>query len=327
MTAPSLIAFALVFVVANTLISLTLGLGLRATARRLRTIGARAERRAATLVLLIPPTLALVLVGSLAVNSAKSLVDGTDHCAAHAHHLHLCLVHGAAWANRPWAVELLAVFGCFIVVRLSQILWAHWMAQRAAWKFRRLGDPLPGTSRAVLIPVDEPIAFTTGALSPTVVISRGAWNGLEPNERTAVLAHELAHVAGGDIWRRALLTVAACFVVPGLTSYALRLWDRSTELVCDSRAADVVRQPSIVAGAIVSLARGMKIRGQAPIGAVFAAAYNVAERVECLLDGEPDDGQSATRLSLWFLCASVGFALGLAVLAGRLHHLLETFLG
>ena len=326
MTASSLIAFALVFLATSLFVSLLLGLGLRLARGRLRMLGARAERRAAALMLVVPPALASLLVGILAVDSARSLLAGTDHCADHAHHLHLCLVHGAEWATRPWAVELLAVVGVFVGVRLFQIGWAHSVAQRAAWRFRRLGEPLAGHSRAVLVPLDEPMVFTAGALSPTVVISRGAWNSLDTDEQRAVLGHELAHVEGGDIWRRAALALLACFAAPGFASYALRLWDRSAERICDRRAADVVGQPSIVAGAIVSLARGMG-RGQAPAGAVFAAACHVTDRVHSLLDGEPDGALGATRLSWLFLGAGTGIALAAAALSEQLHHLLETILG
>jgi Zn-dependent protease with chaperone function len=325
-TAPSLIAFALVFLATSVLTSLLLGVIVRLSSRRLRSLGARAERRAAALMLVAPPVLASLLTGLLAVNSARSLLAGTDHCADHSHHLHICLVHGAEWAIRPWAVELLALVGCFVLVRLFQLSWAHLVAQRAAKRFFRVGDPLPGHGRVVLVPFDEPTVFTAGALSPTVVISRGAWSRLNADERRAVLEHELAHVEGGDIWRRAVLALLACFTVPGFASYALRLWDRSAERICDRRAAEVVGRPSIVAGAIVSLARGM-VRGQVPAGAVFAAACHVTDRVHSLLDGEPDGALGAVRLSWWVLGVGVGIALAAATLSEQLHHILETILG
>ncbi len=326
MTAPSLIAFALVFLVASVLISLALGLALQLAGRLLRSLGARAEKRAAALMLLAPPAFALTLVGFLSLDSARALLAGTDHCEAHSHHMHLCLLHGTEWATRPWAVELLAVVGSFVLVRLFQIGWAHAGAQRVAWRFRRMGDPLEVGSRCVLIPLEEPIVFTAGALSPTVVISRGAWKQLSPDERRAVVEHELAHVTGGDLWRRALLALSACFAAPGFASRALRLWDRTAERICDRRAADAVGRPSIVAGAIIVLARGTD-RGQAPAGALFAAACSVTDRVQSLLDGEPDGALGATCLSWCFLGAGVGAALVSVVFSDQLHHLLETILG
>ncbi len=326
MTPASLIAFALVFLAASALISLLQGIGLRCGKHRLRALGARAEQRAATLALVGPPVLALVLVALLAADSVKSLLAGTDHCEAHSHHLHLCLVHGAAWAMRPWAVALLAVAACFVAVRFLQIAWAHAGAQPAAWRFRRMGESFPEANPCVVVPLDAPLVFTAGALSPTVVISRGAWEGLNPNERRAVIEHEIAHVANGDLWRRALLSIAACFAAPGLASFALRLWDRSAERICDRQAADAVGRPTIVAGAIVALARTMS-RRRAPAGAVFAAACSITDRVHSLLNSEPDGARGAARISWWFLGSAVGLALASAVFSEQLHHFLETILG
>lgn len=326
MTASSLIAFALVFLASSALISLLLGVGLRYGERRLRALGARAEQRAATLTLVGPPVLALMLVGLLAAESATSLLAGTDHCEAHSHHLHLCLVHGAAWATRPWAVALLAVVACFVAVRFLQILWAHVDAQRAAWHFRRMGESFPEANRCVSLPLDEPLVFTAGAVSPTVVISRGAWERLNSNERRAVIEHELAHVANGDLWRRALLAIFACFAAPGLASFALRLWDRSAERICDRKAADAVGRPTIVAGAIVALARCMSRTG-APAGAVFAAACSITDRVHSLLNAEPDGARGTAQLSRWFLGLGSGLALACAAFSEQIHHLLETILG
>lgn len=228
--------------------------------------------------------------------------------------------------SQPWVVALIAVVLCFVAVRFIQILWAHVDAQRAAWRFRRMGEPLATADGCVVVPLDDAMIFTAGALSPTVVISRGAWNGLNSEERQAVLEHELTHIANGDLWRRALLAFLACFAAPGLASFALRLWDGSAERICDRRAAEVVGRPSIVAGAIVALARGMS-RGRAPAGAVFAAACSITERVHSLLDGESDGGQSATRLMGWSLVGGIGVALASALFSEQLHHLLETILG
>lgn len=326
MTASSLIAFGLVFLSTSLAASLLLGIILRLASGRLRAMGAWSERRAATLMLVIPPLLASLLVGVLAADSAIALLAGTDHCGDHSHHLHICLVHGAAWATRPFAVELLVVLGVFVSVRLAQLSWSHARAQRAAWRFRRLGEPVGGDDRAVLVPLDEPMVFTAGALSPTVVISRGAWVGLGEEERHAVLAHELAHVAGGDIWRRAVLAALSCFAAPGFATCALRLWDRAAERICDRNAAQVVGQPSVVAQAILTLARGMG-RTPVPAGAVFAAACDVTDRVHSLLDGEPDGARAASRLLWWTLVGALGVAVAAAVWSADLHHFLETILG
>jgi Zn-dependent protease with chaperone function len=326
MTAPSLIAFGFVFLATSMVLSLLLGICLRILNGRLRSLGAWAERRAATLMLVAPPLVSLLLVGVLAAESAWSLFAGTDHCTQHSHHLHICLVHGAEWAARPLAVGLLVVMGVLVALRLGHLTWSHVQAQRAAWRFRRLGEPLTSGRCAVLAPLDQPMVFTAGALSPTIVISRGAWDGLSADERRAVLEHELTHVRGGDIWRRALLALLSGLGVPGFASCALHLWDRAAERICDRSAASAVGKPSVVAQAIVSLARGMS-HSAAPAGAVFAAACSISERVHSLLEVEADGARFAAQVSRWFVVAIVGTTLVSAATSAELHHILETILG
>lgn len=95
MTAPSLIGFGLVFLAATAVTSLVAGAAPRLGEARLRSLGAWSERRAAALTLLVPPAFGALLVGVLVLDSVASLRAGTDHCAEHSHHLHICLVHGA----------------------------------------------------------------------------------------------------------------------------------------------------------------------------------------------------------------------------------------
>jgi heat shock protein HtpX len=71
---------------------------------------------------------------------------------------------------------------------------------------------------------DAPIAFTVGRSprSATVCVSRGLLETLNPRERAAVIAHELAHIENRDA---AVMSVAA--VVPMLAGLGLRMafWD------------------------------------------------------------------------------------------------------
>jgi hypothetical protein len=325
-TAKSLVAFGLAFLAATLTWSLLLGLGLRVAERRLRALGAWSERRAATLALVLPPLLGLALVAVLALDSAWALWSGRDHCLVHPHHLHLCLRHGAEWAYRPWAMAIVVALSVYLAVRLAQVGWAHLEAQRSVWRLQRLGTPLPGVRRCFLVPLDGPVVFTAGLFTPAIIIAQGAWDRLDPEERQAVLEHELAHLAHGDLWRRALLGVTACLAAPGFGGPALRLWEASAERVCDHRAARRVGRPSVVARAIVTLARGSSTRG-APAGAVFAAACRVTERVVALLDQAPVGLQPASRLSWLAGLACLSFAAGCTVVSAPLHHLIETILG
>ena len=325
MTAASLVAFGAVFVATSLGLSLLFSGSLLLGGRFLRRMGPWVERRAATAALVLPPLLAFGFVAVLAAASVVALSTGTDHCLAHPHHLHLCLKHGAAWASQPWVLCLVISAATFVAVRASLSIWAHWVAQRAASRLRRLGAPL-GERACYLVPSDERFAFTAGLLSPAVILSSAAWEALEPEQREAILAHELTHVAHGDLWRRALLGFAASFGAPYLVGRALRIWELAAERICDRQAARAVDRPSTVASAMLALVRTAPTR-LAPEGAVFAAASHVPERIESVLREEPGGERRSRHLVIAFTALSVSFAIACGAFAGPIHHLLETIFG
>lgn len=325
MTAGPLIAFGLVFASVSLTLSLSLNAVLLLAKPRLRRRGAWVERRAATAALLLPPLLALAVVTALAMESMLALAAGTDHCLGHDHHLHLCVRHGAAWLSRPWALSLVAATSTFVAVRFGLACWAHLLAQRAANRLRSVGTTL-GDPRAYLVPSPERFAFTAGLASPAVIISQGAWDALQPGERDAIVTHELAHLAHGDLWRRAALGFAASLGVPLLSSQTLRFWELAAERLCDHEAVLLVDRPSTVASAMLALARGTPLP-LAPAGAVFAAANDVPQRIESVLREEPSGRPASRRLAFLLTFAALSLAVACAVFAAPLHHALETLLG
>jgi Zn-dependent protease with chaperone function len=325
MSLASLVAFALVFLGATLWLSALLGAQVLAFERSLGRMGPWVARRAAAAALILPPLLSLGLVAVLLADSARALWTGADHCLHHDHHLHLCLAHGAAWASRPWALALVAAASTFVLVRGGLSAWAHSQAQLSAGRLRNLGDPL-GFPGCYLVPSRERFAFTAGILSPTVLISSAAWEALEPEERDAVVAHELGHVAHGDLWQRAALGFLASLGVPFLVNRLLSMWSLATERICDRRAALAVGRPSIVASAMLALAWSSPPR-LAPAGAVFAAAHHVPSRVRAVL-AEGPDGATHAKFLLWCLCGTTAAVITVFVLfAEPLHHALETILG
>lgn len=321
----SAVAFGVVFVGVSLTLSACFTLALLVFAPALRRMGPWVERRAATAAILLPPLLALGVVAVLAISSAIALLNGTDHCLDHSHHLHLCLRHGMAWASRPWALCLVISLATFVVVRSSLSAWAHWGAQRAASRLRALGTQLkrPG---CYLVPSRERFAFTAGLLDPTVVLSSAAWDALDTDQREAVLAHELAHVAHGDVRLRAALGLLAALGVPILVNHTLRLWELASERICDRQAAEVVQRPTTVASAMLALIQATPPK-LAPEGAVFAAVSHVPERVESVLRDEPGGEGPSRRLMLAAALASAVFTMACGLLSEPLHHALETILG
>jgi Zn-dependent protease with chaperone function len=326
-TAASLIAFGAVFVATSLALSLLFSGSLLLAGRFLRRMGPWVERRASTAALVLPPLFAFGLVAVLAIASYIDLAAGTDHCLAHPHHLHLCLRHGAAWLSQPWALCLVVAAATFVGVRSSLSLRAHWVAQLAASRLRRLGAPLDGSRRACfIVPSDERFAFTAGLFSPVVILSSATWEILEPEEREAILAHELAHLAHGDLWRRATLGIAASFGAPYLVNRALRIWELAAERICDRQAVLAVDRPSTVATAMLALVRPAPSR-LAPESAAFAAGSHVAERIESVLREEPGGERRSRHLLIVFAVAAVILAIACGAFAGPIHHALETILG
>ncbi|MCA9030292.1 MAG: M48 family metalloprotease [Planctomycetaceae bacterium] len=58
----------------------------------------------------------------------------------------------------------------------------------------------------------EADAYAGGLIAPSVVVGDGILHRLKPNERDAILAHEVAHIANGSLWWYALLPVASTLV-------------------------------------------------------------------------------------------------------------------
>lgn len=321
--AGSLVAFALLFFTATLAFSLGLTLTLLGVRPLLRRSGAWVERQAATAALLLPPLLGLCVVAALAAESTHALSTGADHCLGHGHHLHLCVRHGAAWLRQPGALALVTAVTTFVLMRALASGWSHVMAQRASGRLRSVGAPL--RAHCYLVPSEQRFAFTTGLFSPSVLLSTAAWDALEPEEREAVVAHELAHLEQGDLWRRMLLGLAASVGAPGLVDRVMGVWELASERICDRRAAQVVGRPSAVAAALLALVRARP--RVAPAGARFAADSHVPERVKSVLSEEPGGEVTAWRLVCALSLGFLAFAVGCANFAEPLHHLFETILG
>jgi Zn-dependent protease with chaperone function len=321
----SLIAFGLVF------FGLTCGLSLLSCAAlllsrtRCRRRGPRVERLAAALAVVVPPLLGFAVTTALAVRSLASAWLGlTDHCPSHVHHLHLCLYHGAVWAREPWAVAALSGAAALLLVRLGQRALVMGRARSDVRALARIGRPVGGD--VLLTPSDLPFCFVAGMTAPRIFVSSAAWERLGEDERRAVIEHERAHVAQGDLWRRWLLGGAALFGFPVLAGRTLVVWEQATERLCDRRSAEVVGEPAVVAQALLVLARAGAGRAL-PCAAGFVNPNTIVDRVEAILGDEPEGADQARRLGLVACLGMAVVVLGASLAAEPLHHPIETLLG
>ena len=320
----SLIGFALAFVLLSWVLSALALAVMRLLRDRLRAAGAQVERTAAALALALPAALALTVTVALAVRS----LGAGHHCLVHGTHPHLCLLHGELWGAQPWAVGALAALaGALAVALLRRVL--HGLRARVALRH------LAGAATRVdiagiathLVPSARAHSFVAGLLHARIFMTTAAWQALDEAGRHAVVAHERAHVTGRHLLWRWLLGALALLGAPVLSASLLRRWSEATERLCDAQAAEAVGDATVVAAALVQVARGVGA-GEPALGLSFPShAAELEARVHAVLGGAPDGRRAAS----WLRAAATALlvvTLSLCVVAAEpIHHALETLLG
>jgi Zn-dependent protease with chaperone function len=154
-------------------------------------------------------------------------------------------------------------------------------ALRHAQTARLVGVSEPALG-AVLVEHPQPAAYCVAGRRPTVVLTTGTLQVLDPGQLEAVLAHERAHLAGHHHHLMAMARVARQ-VLPFLP--LLRDADaqvaRLVELHADD-AAQRVHGPRPLATALVLLATARAAPSPPP--ALAAAATDTLQRIHRLLD-------------------------------------------
>lgn len=326
----SLLGFGLVFLTVSWTGSALLGGALLALRMRLRKTGPRTERALSAAALIAPPFAAATLVVSLAgLSLAQALSGQGDHCTTHDHHLHLCLQHGGDWAGNTAAVIALLLLGSVVLVGLVRRFLAYRATSELIREIERHAvahDDLPtGVS---LVPSETPLCVTAGIRRPRILVSTASWGLLDEEERGAVLAHERAHIEHGDTRWRFALSLLGAFGLPGLGPRLLAIWMHASERLCDWRASTAVQEPTVVAQALVRLARASSTARAPGVAETlsFASPDTVADRVEAILDAEPDGAALCSRALAALAVVAVLHASASILFAGPLHHLLETLL-
>ena len=141
------------------------------------------------------------------------------------------------------------------------------------------GDPQP--DGALLLPAEVPVAYCVPGGGGRIVLTTAADEALSPEQRSAVVAHERAHLRGRHdlVLLGADVAAAAAPWVP-FFRHAQRSLARYVEMLADDVA---VRRsgPAPVAGALLGL-------GPTHVpGTVAASGTATAERVRRLLDEQP----------------------------------------
>jgi Zn-dependent protease with chaperone function len=155
---------------------------------------------------------------------------------------------------------------------------------------RLVGRPAPALG-AVLVEHDQPAAYCVAGRQPTVILTTGAMQALDPGQLDAVLAHERAHLAGRH---HRLLAVARIGrqVLPfmPLMRDAEQQVARLVELHADD-AATRAHDPRLLATALVQLATA-----GSPASALAASATDSVQRIRRLLGPTEPLGRARRQL-------------------------------
>lgn len=222
----------------------------------------------ATLAAVAGTTSALLMVAMAPeVLEADNVVDVFTACFGA---LKTILSHPAIHIPALLAALLLGALLIRAAITGAKLALAGFRARREA---QRLHDveaealiPQPWRGRVIVTGQEEPVAYVTGLLSPTIVVSSGLLDQLDEAERTATLAHEDAHRRHRHHW---LLFGARC-VARALSplppaAEAFRGLRRALEARADDEARRVATIDTL-ASAIAKAALGPAVAGSIAMG-------------------------------------------------------------
>jgi Zn-dependent protease with chaperone function len=180
-----------------------------------------------------------------------------------------------------------AVAARTVLTAMTHLRAAGRQALKHAQTARLVGRPEPALG-AVLVEHSEPVAYCVAGRHPTVILSTGALQELDPAQLAAVLAHERAHLTGRHHRLLALARIGS-LVLPFLP--LMRDADAQVARLVEMHADDAAARasdPRSLATALVVLAAGAS-----PAPALAAATTDAVQRIHRLL--RPAEPLSAAR--------------------------------
>jgi Zn-dependent protease with chaperone function len=183
-----------------------------------------------------------------------------------------------------------AVVARTVLTALTHLRAAGRQALRHAQTARLAGHPNPALG-AVLVEHSQPHAYCVAGRHPTVIVTTGAVQALDPGQLDAVLAHERAHLASHHHRLLALARIGR-LVVPFLP--LMREADSQVARLVEMHADDAATRgcdPRSLATALVALAT---VASPAP--ALAAAATDSVQRIHRMLGPAEPLGRARRHL-------------------------------
>lgn len=265
--------------------------------------------------------LAFVLTPSV----AHALGLAADHCHAHGHHAHLCVVHSPLLTGS--ALEQLILGGATAGIAIWVVAAGRRLrpGYRAMRQLLALARPSSDDPRCLVVESAHAFAVTAGLIRPQVLVSSRLLEALRPAEVATVLWHEQAHRRRRDGLRLFAADLFARLHLPATRRVLLQHLRLAVEQACDEVAAQRSGDRLQVADTILKLTRLVAASRAiaAPVGVAFTGADTV-RRVEGLL-------RPALRARSGLGAAGVGvtallIALGLLT-SDWWHHSAESLFG
>lgn len=230
---------------------------------------------------------------------------------------------------------LLAV-GVLAALPLARAVWRGWRSWRATrdvvrWWLRDADElDLPGSLPCPAWAVDAsfPVVAVVGLREPFVMVSRPVLEACSPEELTAIVAHETAHLERRDNLTRLLFRTAPDLLSGTDVATALeRGWEQASEEAADDAAG---RGRALdLASALLKVARLAEDRpALRPAVATLCQGGNIARRVRRLTGELADEnrgagweGISIAGLRPWAGLLPLASFLVVAALPGVLRHI------
>lgn len=158
---------------------------------------------------------------------------------------------------------------------------------------------------------DNFAAFTTGLLTPVLIINHKIAETLNEQELYVLLSHELMHIVHRDTLKHWLLHLVRdlTFINP-LSNILLKKYLLEKEIICDQRAAQLLGQPAKDYAATLIKIWRLILDNRSPLhayGSAFAGDGNGLEhRVGALLQSRQEENMLPSLLT--FIVGAVIFA-------------------
>ena len=241
----------------------------------------------ATWLLLVASwTVSVVSVGLSVIASSSNGhgLAGLIHACKYAV-MNLIVIHD--WRQAPQTIALLAVIA--FLVRIATVgLGYRWRVHHDRAKRQRTVRLLAGPSHVggydlFTVPSSRVAAYCLPGRPAAIVLTRGAEKQLSEAERTAVIAHEIAHLNGRHhLYLGLASTMTFAFPFVPLLNHASNEIARLVERIADDRAGQRHGRRT-VAEAIATMAISGSTASLAPTGTLRATGTDVPARVKRLL--------------------------------------------